>query len=121
MRAKYGSRADFVTLYIKEAHPMDEWQLPANEKDNVCYLQPHTSEQRITIANDFVQRFQYGIPMLVDPIENEANRLYAGWPERLYVVEDGTIRYKGGPGPFDFHPEELEAWLANRFPEVATK
>ena len=24
------------------------------------------------------------IPLLVDPIENEANRLYAGWPERLW-------------------------------------
>ena len=71
------------------------------------------------IANDFVQRFHYAIPMVVDPIENPANRTYAGWPERLYVVdENGAIVYKGKPGPFGYHPEEVEAWLAKRFPEA---
>jgi hypothetical protein len=33
---------------------------------------PRTTEQRIAIANDFVQRFHYPIPLLVDPIDNEA-------------------------------------------------
>ena len=28
----------------------------------------------------------------------------------------GKIVYKGKPGPFGYHPEEVEAWLANRFP-----
>ena len=31
----------------------------------------------------------------------------------------GTIVYKGKPGPFGYHPEEVEAWLAKRFPEVS--
>lgn len=93
--------------------------MPSNEKEDVCYLQPRTTEQRLAIANDFVKRFSYPIALLVDPIENQANSLYAGWPERLYVVEEGVIRYKGGPGPFEFHPEELEAWLQKRFPDVA--
>ena len=26
--------------------------------------------------------------------------------------EAGTIVYKGKPGPFGYHPEEVEAWLA---------
>jgi hypothetical protein len=116
MQARYGARADFVTLYIKEAHPEDEWQMDANEQEDVCYPQPRTTEQRLAIARDFQERFSYRIPLLVDPIENEANSLYSGWPERLYVVEGGKIVYKGGPGPFEFKPEELEAWLARRFP-----
>ena len=38
------------------------------------------------------------------------------WPERLYVVDEkGEIVYKGKPGPFGYHPEEVEAWLAARF------
>ena len=120
MRNRYGAQADFVTLYIKEAHPTDEWQMESNEKDDVCYPQPRTTAARLAIAKDFAERFKYDIPLLVDPIENEANALYAGWPERLYVIEDGVIVYKGGPGPFEFKPEELEAWLAKRFPEVAS-
>jgi hypothetical protein len=92
--------------------------MPSNEKESVCYLQPRTTAQRLAIAKDFTERFHYGIPLLVDPIENEADRLYAGWPERLYIVEGGEIRYKGGQGPFEFHPEEVADWLAKRFPEA---
>lgn len=117
MHRQYGDRVDFVTLYIKEAHPEDEWQMDSNEEEGVCYPQPKTTEQRLAIANDFVKRFEYPIPLLVDKIENPANRLYAGWPERLYVIDEkGTIVYKGATGPFGFHPEEVEGWLAKRFP-----
>ena len=77
MRAKYGDRVDFLTLYIKEAHPTDEWQMPSNESEDVCYLQPRTTQQRIDVAKDFVERFHYDVPLLVDPIEDETNHLYA--------------------------------------------
>ena len=117
MQQRWGDRAEFVTVYIKEAHPEDEWQMESNEKEGVCYPQPKTTAQRVAIANDFVRRFEYPVPLLVDPIDNPADQLYAGWPERLYVIaEDGTIAYKGETGPFGFHPEEVEAWLAKRFP-----
>jgi hypothetical protein len=113
MHKKYGDRVRFLTLYIKEAHPEDEWQLDANEKESVCYTQPKTTAQRLAIANDFVKRFHWEIPLAVDPIENPANTAYAGWPERFYVVDEkGVIVYKGKPGPFGYHPEEVEAWLA---------
>ena len=116
MHRKYGDRARFLTVYIKEAHPLDEWQMDSNVTDSVCYPQPTTSGQRLAIANDFVKRFKWEIPIAVDPIENPANAVYAGWPERLYVVDEkGVILYKGKPGPFGYHPEEVEEWLAIRF------
>jgi hypothetical protein len=89
--------------------------MPSNETEDVCYTQPRNTAERVVIASDFVSRFHYSIPLLVDPIENEANRLYAGWPERLYVIEDGVIRFKGGQGPFEFDPEAVARWLAGRF------
>ncbi len=92
--------------------------MESNEKEDVCYPQPTTTEQRLRIANDFVKRFHYDIPLAVDPIDNHANAVYAGWPERFYIVdEQGLIVYKGKPGPFGYHPEEVESWLAKRFPE----
>lgn len=112
MYATYQDRVDFLTVYVKEAHPSDEWQMTSNEEQGVCYLQPTDTAGRVAIARDFTERFHYPVPLLVDPIENPANELYAGWPERLYVVgADGRIVYKGGMGPFEFHPEEVEAWL----------
>lgn len=112
MAERYGDRAVFRTVYIKEAHPEDEWQMDSNEEEGVCYRQPRTFEDRLAIASDFVKRFDYRIPLLVDDLDDAAMRLYSGWPERLYVVDaDGRVAYKGKPGPFGFHPEEVEAWL----------
>src|SRR6266568_8115824 len=116
MYRRYGDRVRFLTLYIKEAHPTDEWQMDSNEKEQVCYPQPKTTAQRVAIAKDFVKRFHYELPLAVDPIENPANALYAGWPERFYIVDEkGMILYKGKPGPFGYHPEEVETWLSSRF------
>ncbi len=118
MYERYRDRASFLTVYIKEAHPLDEWQMDSNEKESVCYSQPKTLAQRVAIANDFVKRFSYRLPLAVDGMENPANAAYAGWPERFYIVDEkGVIVYKGKPGPFGYHPEEVESWLATRFPE----
>jgi hypothetical protein len=117
MYRTYGQKARFLTIYIKEAHPTDEWRMDSNDDQGICYTQPRSTPDRLAIAADFVERFHYEIPLLVDPLENVTNDLYAAWPERLYIIdEQGRIVYKGGMGPFEFHPEEVEAWLAKRFP-----
>jgi len=125
MYQRYGDKATFVAVYIREAHPTDEWQMDSNEKEGVCYPQPKSTAQRVTIANDFIKRFHFPIPLLVDDIANTVDAVYAGWPERFYVMDEKkVIVYKGETGPFGFHPEEVEAWLAKRFPdraEVATR
>lgn len=112
---------DFLTIYVREAHPTDEWMMKSNEKekDNVCYAQPRTIEQRVTIANDFTQRYKYYVPFGIDEMTNAANDAYAAWPERLYVIdENGHISYKGGNGPFKYDPKEVREWLAKRYGEV---
>jgi type I thyroxine 5'-deiodinase len=121
MAERYRDRASFRTIYIKEAHAEDEWQMDDNVDEGVCYAQPRTFEDRLRIARDFVARFDYGIPLWVDDIDDAAKKLYSGWPERLYVVDaDGRIAYKGDPGPFGFHPEEVDAWLAAHPPAAST-
>jgi hypothetical protein len=118
MQKRYGGKAGFLTIYIKEDHPTDEWQMKVNEKEDICYPQPRTLEDRLVIARDFVARHQFEIPLLVDAMDDRADEVWAGWPERLYIVgEDGKIAYKGETGPFGFHPEEVESWLASRFPD----
>jgi type I thyroxine 5'-deiodinase len=121
MYERYGERVGFLTVYIKEAHPLDEWQMDSNVKESVCYPQPQSLAQRVAIANDFVKRFSYRVPLAVDGMENPANAAYAGWPERFYIVDEkGLIVYKGKPGPFGYHPEEVEAWLMQRYPGEKT-
>jgi len=73
----------------------------------------------LAIANDFTKRFKYPLPFGVDDMQNAANDAYAAWPERLYIIdENGRIAYRGGMGPFNYHPVEVRAWLASRYGEV---
>lgn len=121
LHEEYGDRADFLTIYIKEAHPEDEWQMDSNVEQDVCYRQPHTTAERVAIAKDFSERFDFPLQLLIDPIQNTANAVYAGWPERIYILDESrTIVYKGEPGPFGFHPEEAAEWLAARFATPTT-
>jgi hypothetical protein len=110
-----------LTIYIREAHPTDEWMMRSNEKDkdNVCYKQPKSIGDRVAIANDFTQRYKFTVPFGIDEMSNAANDAYAAWPERLYIVDEtGHITYKGGNGPFKYDPKEVRAWLAARYGEV---
>jgi iodothyronine deiodinase-like protein len=69
---------------------------------------------RLAIAHDFVQRFDYALPFVIDGMDNVALRAYAAWPERLYAIgADGRVAYKGGIGPFKFDPDELADWLSS--------
>ena len=115
----YKDHADFLTVYVREAHPTDEWQMKSNIKDDVCYAQPRNLADRLAIANDFTRRYSFPVPFGVDDMNNAANDAYAAWPERLYIVdESGKISYRGGMGPFNYNPAEVRSWLAARYGEV---
>jgi hypothetical protein len=115
----YKDKADFLTVYVREAHPTDEWQMKSNVKEDVCYAQPKTLEQRVAIANDFVSRQKYPLPFGIDDMSNAADLAYSAWPERLYVIDErGRIAYAGGMGPFNYEPEEVRSWLVKRFGAV---
>jgi Iodothyronine deiodinase len=106
-------------VYIREAHPIDEWKMAENNDQGICYPQPHTLSQRLAIARDFISRFHYRLALASDTMDNRADFLYGAWPERIYIIDEtGRIAYKGKLGPFGFRPEELAALLAKRFPET---
>lgn len=64
------------------------------------------------MAEEFAKQFKLTLPVLVDTIDDTMEKRYAGWPDRLYVIDaTGRIAYKGGPGPRGFKPEEVPAVL----------
>jgi hypothetical protein len=85
-------------VYIREAHP-DE---PRN-KFNIP--QPKRLEERRKVAREFARVLKLSIPVLVDEMDNQVGKAYAGWPDRLYVIDaQGKVALKGGPGPRGFLP-----------------
>ena len=101
-------------VYIQEAHPTDGWQVPNNERDGVLAGHRTLSERR-SAARTCAASLGLTAPILLDGMDNEADRAYGAWPERLYVISrEGRIAYKGGKGPYGFDPEELERFLESR-------
>ena len=111
MQTEYKGRAQFFIVYIKEAHPSDDWANRVNER--LKYIKdPTTFFERFQVANTCVSDLKVTIPCLVDDMENSTARAYKAWPDRLFVIgKDGKIAYSGGPGPNGFLPHEMEAAL----------
>jgi len=110
MYSKYGDDVQFFLIYIREAHPIDGWQVGANIKEEVLFDQPKTLEQREDIAAQMCHELKLSLPTLIDDLDDHVNQAYAAWPDRLYLVGvDGKIAYGSGPGPGGFRPPELEA------------
>lgn len=87
--------------------------MDSNVTDKIVFNQPKTDGERKAAAKVLVEQLQYRIPVGLDPIDDRVGKAFAAWPERIYVIgAGGRILYKGGLGPFDFQPEEIEAPLA---------
>jgi len=83
-----------------------------NERDGVRINQPRTYGERVKAAGECLKGLKLTIPCLVDDMENVAQKAYAGWPDRLYVIDAaGNVAYRGEPGPRGFKPPEAESAL----------
>ena len=94
---RYGRRAHFLMVYVREAHPTDGWAVEGNR---FKVAQPTTLEQRRTVAQDFVKELGVRMPLAVDTIEGTAEQLYDPFPNRLVVIDAaGRIAHIGARGP----------------------
>ena len=48
---------------------------------------------------------------VIDNLENALEKAYNAFPDRIYVVKNGKIVFKGGQGPFKCVPEKLKQWF----------
>ncbi len=104
----------FYIVYIQEAHASDVWQMGSNLRDNVVFASPRSSGERGSVAESCVRNLHIQIPALLDDFGNSTEHAYTGWPDRLYVIDrNGRVVYKSRPGPFGFHPSEMEASLGS--------
>eukprot|EP01052_Picozoa_sp_SAG31_P004592 SAG31_NODE_191_length_20809_cov_64.613761_14_plen_157_part_00 len=142
--AKYKPVADFVTIYISEAHASDEWTLrsTANQELEGKWDVPvaKTLGAKLNLAKDWVSWLKPAMEYYVDLLgtstetaqiccsfelllvptavvaDDNLRKAYGAWPERLVVVEGGYVKYYGDQGPWGYKVEEVADWLAQRFP-----
>lgn len=88
--------------------------MDSNKEDGFVFKQPTTDQERRQAAKILVERLKYRVPVAIDPIDGRAEKAFAAWPERIYVIgRDGRVLFKGDMGPFGFKPDRAEAGLAS--------
>jgi hypothetical protein len=118
---RYKGRANFLMVYVREAHPTDGWRMESNDRSGVVTEQPKTYAQRVEVASKCGQLLDLGFPMLVDSIDDRVGARYSGMPGRLYLIDRaGKIAFKSGRGPYLFKPAELEQSLVLLLQEGAS-
>ncbi|MCK4800814.1 MAG: hypothetical protein KAS84_02415 [Anaerolineales bacterium] len=121
---EHSDQIQFITIYIREAHPVDGWWFGkgfmnillklSGSKVSWDIYDPKTIQERRAAAGDCAQSLGYGIKTYVDEMDDAVNKAYAAWPTRLYLInKEGTVVYAGGPGPFGFKPGALEQAIQN--------
>lgn len=109
---RFQDQAEFLTIYVREAHPTDGWHMCSNEKVGVKVAQPKTDSDRSAVAGQFHQLLKPTMPLLVDDVCDSTGHAYSGMPARLYVIDKhGRVAYKAGRGPFGFQVGEMEQAL----------
>jgi Iodothyronine deiodinase len=113
----YRDRVAFYAVYIQEAHPSDIWQMQSNVREGIIFRNPRSERERSQLAESCVRTLGIHFPALIDGMDNSVERLYTGWPDRLFLIDrDGRIVYKSAPGPFGFEPSQLEMALRSIVP-----
>lgn len=106
MIARFGHVADFLIVYIAEAHPSDGWKFKHNfDIDN------HKRIQDRMKAVETLRKQQSSCEVVADDISNDLNYKYGAMYERLFIVLNGKVVYLGQRGPQGYHLEEVEEWL----------
>eukprot|EP01047_Picozoa_sp_COSAG01_P054756 COSAG01_NODE_6021_length_3898_cov_35.243485_5_plen_93_part_00 len=86
------------------------------------YNQPRSIQERLNVANEFVREFAIDaeplLHMVVDDLSADpqgcdpADRAYAFWPTRFYVVDSGEVSFKAHPNKtHEYKLEDLAHFL----------
>ena len=80
---EFGDRIGFVSLYVREAHPGDD------------YPQPESFERKLRHARDYRDREELSWPVAFDDVEGTLHRQLDPKPNAAYLMAtDGTVLWR---------------------------
>lgn len=114
---EFSDVADFLLVYIDEAHPSDGWAAPPMSPCSFEVRKHRSLEERILAAKQLLSSF--ALPpqchLVADCMDNNANVAYGVSYERVCIVQQKKIAYLGGKGPFFYNLKEVRHWLEQSY------
>ncbi|KAH1170841.1 hypothetical protein KIL84_006459 [Mauremys mutica] len=114
---EFSGVADFLLVYIDEAHPSDGWAAPGISPSSFEVRKHRNQEDRCAAAHQLLERFSLPsqCQVVADCMDNNANVAYGVSFERVCIVQRQKIAYLGGKGPFFYNLQEVRLWLEQNF------
>ncbi|OXB65623.1 hypothetical protein ASZ78_011508 [Callipepla squamata] len=114
---EFSGVADFLLVYIDEAHPSDGWAAPGISPSSFEVKKHRNQEDRCAAAHQLLERFSLPpqCQVVADCMDNNANVAYGVSFERVCIVQRQKIAYLGGKGPFFYNLQEVRLWLEQNF------
>lgn len=101
---RFAKTANFVLIYIQEAHPIGGF-LPPYRGDPYVVAAPAAFAERATAAIRFARERDLQFRILVDSMDDTTAVRWGAWPLRTFVVgQSGRVLYSGKQGPWYFKP-----------------
>ncbi len=83
LHARFGGQVEFVTLYVREAHPGER------------YPQPDTMEQKLAHARAYQERVRIPWQVAVDTIQGNLHRALDPRPNAAYLMDtQGNVAFR---------------------------
>ncbi len=109
LAGKLDGKVTFLQVYIREAHAEGQWQSTVNERENVELAMPSSMNEKHDYAVMCQRKLHLRFPAVVDGLDDAAEKAYAAWPSRVYVIgADGRVRYSSALIEEDFDAAALE-------------
>jgi tetratricopeptide (TPR) repeat protein len=112
LQAKYGDKAPFLLIYIREAHGAGDWQSTRNEREGVNLPQAKLLSDKQDHAVMCSRTLHLPFPALLDGLDNKVETAYGAWPSRAFVIDrDGHVRYSTRLTELDFSAADMDSAL----------
>ena len=119
---RYRDRAQFVLVYVHEAHTAENWQSTVNQREGVDLPPEKTFDEKGQHAALCIRKLDLKFPVVVDGMDRKVESAYGAWPSAVYLVgRDGRVLWRSRLGEQNFAPEEMGAAIAQALAAVPQK
>ncbi len=110
LHAQYGTKAEFLLVYIREAHGAGggQWKSTQNQREGVDLSDATSIEAKRKNAAYCVRALGIPYAAVVDGMDLRVETAYQAWPSRVFVVgKDGRIVFESLLDERSFDPAAL--------------
>ena len=108
--ARYRDRAEFLLVYIREAHGAGSWQSTINQREGIDLADPATFDQKREYAAACVRKLKIPYTTAVDPLDNATDKAFIAWPSRVYLIDkQGRVAFNSALDELNFDALSLDS------------